>query len=354
MKSLKRLLCLMLTFVIVAGIIPTVNADTIIFAKNYTSSDGKWIYSRKDTDDEAWLYRYLGNETDVVIPEEIDGFKIITILSRCFYGREEYDTVNVENNDRIKSIKIPSTIKRIDLEAFAYMDSLEDIIFDEHMNGIYLNSSLFESSPLLHRLRIPGYCTQDFSSFFLSNSSIKELEIPYVNISSYSGSDHYAFNLNPVENLIITGDYEFGEHKGFFSTNSIKTVEVKGFVTGDNVTYDFYDIRDILRNKPDFIFHNSPSATVDVGLQEFGYVKSYDAETGFTMYSVNGIPDTAYSPVINNNGAVDELQSGDFSYTLTDSENAIILGYSGNDNAVDFPSEIDSHTVIAIGADGFT
>ncbi|MBR4452484.1 MAG: hypothetical protein IKS39_11670, partial [Clostridia bacterium] len=121
MKSLKRLLCLMLTFVIVAGIIPTVNADTIIFAKKYTSSDGKWIYSRKDTDDEAWLYRYLGNETNVVIPEEIDGFKIHAISSRCFYGKEEtlsaYNTVNVENNDRIKSIKIPSTIKTIDLYA---------------------------------------------------------------------------------------------------------------------------------------------------------------------------------------------------------------------------------------------
>lgn len=359
MKSLKRLLCLMLTLVIVAGIIQTVNADTIIFPKNYTSSDGKWIYSRNDTDDEAWLYRYLGDETNVVIPEEIDGFKIYAISSWCFYGKEKpsiaYDTVNVENNDRIKSIKIPSTIEIIGFDAFSYMDSLEEVSFDEHMNGsLYLNGSLFVSSPLLHKLRIPRYCSLDSSSNFLSSSSIKELEIPYVNISEYSGSDNLAFYLNPVENLIITGDYEFGELKGFFSSNSIKTVEIKGFVTGDNVTYDFYDIRNILRNKPDFIFHHIPSATVDVGLQEFGYVKSYDAETGFTTYSVNGIPDTAYSPVINNTGAVDELQSGDFSYTLTDSENAIIIGYSGNDNAVNFPAEIDSHTVIAIGADGFT
>ncbi|MBR4765608.1 MAG: leucine-rich repeat domain-containing protein, partial [Clostridia bacterium] len=120
-------------------------------------------------------------------------------------------------------------------------------------------------------------------------------------------------------------------------------------VTGNTVESDFKFINGNSINKPDLIFHHIPSFTVETELLELGYVKNYDYETGFTTYSVNGTLVTSYTPKANNNGVVNELQSGSFKYGLTNSGNAVITGYSGNENSISFPAEIDGYTVTALG-----
>ena len=111
------MLCLILAVLMTAGIMPALEPVSQAAAEKITSKDGKWIMYDQQEDNEAWLYRYSGDETDVVIPGEIDGYKITGISSECFTGARApgiYDADNCENNDRIKSITIPSTVETIE------------------------------------------------------------------------------------------------------------------------------------------------------------------------------------------------------------------------------------------------
>ncbi|MBR3621639.1 MAG: leucine-rich repeat protein, partial [Clostridia bacterium] len=352
----KKILCLILSAVMIIVALPALEPVSQAAAEKITSNDGKWIMYDQQEDNEAWLYLYSGDETDVVIPGEIDGYKITGISSECFTGARApgiYDADNWENNDRIKSSTIPSTVERIDYRAFFHMDSLEEVVFDEHMTGyLYVNSDAFKFCMSLESLKFPRYCNPEFHEF-LYKAYVKRLEVPCINISSSSGSSNYAFDLNIVENLTITGDYTFGVLRSFLCTASLKTVEIMGFVTGDNVSYDLCKSNGNTLNKPDLIFHNIPSAAVDEGLIELGYHKIFDPDTGITTYTVEGAPDKSYSPVLNDHGNFDSLTVGDFGYVLTYSGNAVITNYWGSGESISFPSEMQGHTVTAIGADGF-
>ena len=372
MKNMyKKLVCFLLVALLIIGITPLSSAETIEPPPKITSSDGNWIimpvdvslqalythsmfYSRKDN--EAILYRYLGNDINVEIPKYIDGYSITKIYDYCFNGIAENESVysiednyNHDNNDRIISVTIPSTINLIGGWAFGSMDSLEEIKFDDSFTGrLDIDNCAFKNSPFLQRLYIPEYCEFDDSNS-LWGSFISELKTPTVKNSS----SNRAMPLERVEKLTITDNYTFGICKGVFcphySQNYLQTVEFEGFVTGDTVESDFKFINGNSINKPDLIFHHIPSFKVETELLELGYVKNYDYETGFTTYSVNGTLDTSYTPKTNNNGVVNELQSGSFKYGLTNSGNAVITGYSGNENSISFPAEIDGYTVTALG-----
>ncbi|MBR4450767.1 MAG: leucine-rich repeat protein, partial [Clostridia bacterium] len=352
----KKILCLILSAVMIIGIMPAFEPVSQAALEKITSNDGKWIMYDQQEDNEAWLYRYSGDETDVVIPGEIDGYKITGISSECFTGARApgiYDADNWENNDRIKSITIPSTVETIEYRAFFHMDSLKEVVFDGHMTGnLKVNNDAFKFCMSLESLKFPKYCNPEFYDF-LSGAYVTRLEVPCVNANQTSGSLSYSYDLRTVENLTITGDYTFGVLRSFLCTASLKTVEITGFVTGDNVSYDLCKSNGSALNKPDLIFHNIPSAAVDEGLIELGYHKIFDPDTGITTYTVEGAPDKSYSPVLNDHGNFDPLTVGDFGYVLTYSGNAVITNYWGSGESISFPSEMQGYRVTAIGADGF-
>ncbi|NLZ88165.1 MAG: leucine-rich repeat domain-containing protein, partial [Clostridiales bacterium] len=54
------------------------------------------------------------------------------------------------------------------------------------------------------------------------------------------------------------------------------------------------------------------------------------------------------------NGEPEERVSGDFTYTLNDSGEAVITGYSGNDSELTVPDKVDEYPVAEIGAEAFS
>ncbi len=116
---------------------------------------------------------YVGNETDIVIPEEIDGKPVVGINDFAFcplrftdYGDGDYDFYRddlgkdftsedieqvqefIENHDkysRIKSIQIPSTIVWCGEDPFLFCDSLETVKIYGESNAIiyHIDNKLF-------------------------------------------------------------------------------------------------------------------------------------------------------------------------------------------------------------------
>lgn len=81
--------------------------------KKYTSADGLYEYALKGND--AEITYYLGSETDLVIPDNIDEHKVIGL---CSYAIEGW-------NKNIKSITLPSALEYMEECAISYVDITE-------------------------------------------------------------------------------------------------------------------------------------------------------------------------------------------------------------------------------------
>ena len=108
MKSLKRLLCLVLALIIIIGVFVIVP----ISANAVTSGD--YTY-KKLTDKTAMITGYNGDSSKVSIPSKIDKLKVVCI------GKEAF------GNCRVKRLWIPDTVKEIKSCAFAWCQKLSKV-----------------------------------------------------------------------------------------------------------------------------------------------------------------------------------------------------------------------------------
>jgi len=116
--------------------------ENIVYTAKYKVAYSKTFYSNGllfelSDDQKGWYIRkYLGSDTDVVVPAVFDGLPVTSILSGCF-----------SNNDSIKQIHIGENIKYIGENAFLNMKAMEKItvadtnktfkVIDDALIGIY-------------------------------------------------------------------------------------------------------------------------------------------------------------------------------------------------------------------------
>ena len=92
------------------------NSESV--GETYTSGDfGYELEERYDGDHVARITEYSGSDTDVIIPSEIDGYKVVAI-DELYYS---------ENTDKIKSFTIPEGVSYIKDYVFKNYDNLENI-----------------------------------------------------------------------------------------------------------------------------------------------------------------------------------------------------------------------------------
>lgn len=99
------------------------------------------------------LIKYTAEETEVVIPSEIDDISVTVIGSLCFY----------DTKAKVTSVKIPDSIKKIEESAFYYADSLTSIVIPDSVKSLGSRSfawcNSLQSVTLSANLEeIPEYC----------------------------------------------------------------------------------------------------------------------------------------------------------------------------------------------------
>ena len=93
-----------------------------------TSEDGTYEYTVAENDDGsqyAVLETYLGSDTDIVIPSEIDGIKVQEIGDYAYY-----------EDETVKTITVPASIEDFGNFSFYGCTSLTEFIVDDE-NEIY-------------------------------------------------------------------------------------------------------------------------------------------------------------------------------------------------------------------------
>ena len=202
-----------------AGAVET-NSESV--GETYISGDFEYQLAKEydsETDQSynvARITEYNGSDTDVIIPSEIDGYKVVAIDELYYY----------ENTDKIKSFTIPIGVSYIDDYVFKYYDNLENIFVNAQnedycdIDGVLFSLNNETKAPysliIYPRAKsnttyqIPeGINNLEFAAFYKCSNLIN-LNVPK-SIESFPVVDWWDYKCwenNSVENINISSENE--------------------------------------------------------------------------------------------------------------------------------------------------
>lgn len=197
----KKILAIMLCVVMVIGILPV-----YAFAEDEQSV---WTYSVvSEVNKTAAITKYNANEEVIVIPEYIDGYKIVTIGKEAFqkYGTKNYKSIYIPDTvsgigesafsfcGSVTQWRLPATLKTIGKRAFEYCKGLTEITTDATLIG----EDAFDSSGLV---RVTMNKVHTIGNYAFNNC--KSLEEVYIDGDTVEKIGNHAFSSTAIKNINI-------------------------------------------------------------------------------------------------------------------------------------------------------
>lgn len=201
-KTLSLFLSIVMLLSITASLNLTANAE-ILFTDVVKS--GNFDYQVR-ADGTAQIYKYNGQEADVVIPDNFDGIKVTAIGDVAFDG-----------NKAIVSVSVPDSVTLIDNSAFRDCTSLTNIKLSNSLEKLV--SYTFENCTNLKEIVLPESLTDLGGYNFVGCKSLEKIEIPK-NVVSI-GSDIF-FGCYKLQNIYVADDNsEFADVNGILYNKEI-------------------------------------------------------------------------------------------------------------------------------------
>lgn len=135
--------------------------------KSYGASDFSYTL---DGNGKATITAYNGSESNLIIPDTIDGHNVVTIGSHAFD-----ESRNSTNGHTIKNLVISEGIERIELLAFAKCTNLETVQLPESLT--FLDMQTFLECSKLKSINIPSKIESIGNSTF-QETGFTEFDIP--------------------------------------------------------------------------------------------------------------------------------------------------------------------------------
>ena len=183
-------------------------------------------------DDGIEITAYNGNKTDIIIPSKVDGLDIV--------GIKDFSNTSIRKKDKVKSVDIPDTVKRISGNSFNDYHYLEQVTFTTSVSSV--TGSSFQGCPSLSTFVIQGtQKTKDLSRLAIN------FHIPTMLILKDCNIPDEAFeNCDMIESVTIRGNMISIGAAAFKKCHGLRKVNVFGDVEsiGDNA---FYDCRSLMR-----------------------------------------------------------------------------------------------------------
>lgn len=177
-----------ISVIIYAGVFGTqliTNSAKYTVTNALVTADGNFNYT-ESTDGTISISKYVGTDTEVVIPSTIDGKNVTKIGNCAFYGCSN-----------VTSIEIPEGVTSIVERAFDGCSSLISIEIPEGVTTI--EYSIFKNCKSLNNVKIPSSVTDiKYSSAFYGCSSLANIEID-VNNQNYASEDGVMLDKNKTK-----------------------------------------------------------------------------------------------------------------------------------------------------------
>lgn len=163
MKNTKKIISLLLSVLMIITSVPLMAVNS--FAEDIHKS-GDYEYKILE-DGTAEITKYNGNAEQVVLPSEIDGYKISVIGEFAFWMNETIRTVEISNGliwikpaafelcKNLTEVKLPETIRYIGDEVFGNCISLKKINLPENLP--YIAEGLFYGCKSLEEITLPKH-----------------------------------------------------------------------------------------------------------------------------------------------------------------------------------------------------
>ena len=257
---------------------------------------------------EYTLLDYVGNESYLILPENING-KEYAISSCAFSGRNNLVSVIIpegvtsignyafEKCINLKEVSIPSTVKSIGIEALKNCIMLKNVIISEGVENI--GEYAFSNCSSLKKIIIPSSVTSIADGTFSSCHNLRNVNIP--NTVKTIGQDAF-LECRSLTDITIPSSVNCIGSSAFFGCK--KLVEI----------------------------YNLSKLGITKGSMDYGYVGVYAKEIHSSIENESILRKTedGYVFMINKN-------------TLGES-NYYLIDYSGENIHVVLPSFIDGHT----------
>jgi hypothetical protein len=283
------------------------------------------------------ITKYIGWDTEVVIPAVISGKPVVAIGSSAFNGTgltsvtipEGVVTIGISafRNNKLTSVTIPSTVKTI--RGLAFADNLlTEAVIPEGV--VDIRSNIFQNNQIT-KLTIPGTLRSITASAF-TNLSLTEVVIP----EGIVEIGESAFENNKLTNVIIPeGVTTIGSNA--FNGNNLESITLPGSIRSLGV-----------HNGGRWVTIGGDPATFILGENMGGSSAEVRASLGrnvFYNYIASGRKAGTYSRDM----PCEEKASGEFTYTETQ-YGIVLTKWSGSGNRLRIPAELDSVAVKAIGS----
>ncbi|MBE6623917.1 MAG: leucine-rich repeat domain-containing protein [Ruminococcaceae bacterium] len=176
------------------------------------------------------ITKYTGFESNVEIPDEIDGYSVNVIGDSAFENCSDVKTLKLpdsieiiergafKNCTNLKTIELPDSLTTIGYKSFAYCSSLDEIDFPHSLTTIETEAFICTA---LREIYLPPSVKKILSYAFYGCTDLEKVTIDTV--AEFKGSDYGAFGNCPKLQTAgpIGGGYDIE-----FSWNSVVPAEV--------------------------------------------------------------------------------------------------------------------------------
>lgn len=248
-KSVFFILIALITFVII---------PQAVYADTYTSGDYTYVLSYTLPVRNATIIKYNGTGGNVVIPAELDGYKVTGIEAAAFSKCSNLVSITIPSNvisigsyafnncSNLTSVTIPSSVTSIGNEAFSECTSLTNIDVDTgntaylSMNGVLydkLKTTLmcYPAGKLESTYTIPNSVISIADRAFSKCSSLTSVAIP--NSVTTIGSGAFA-NCGSLTSLTIPNSVKSIGSSAFYYCNKLTSITLPNGLT--SIGYDAF------------------------------------------------------------------------------------------------------------------
>lgn len=222
-KSLSFILSIVMVFTmfsVVGSVTAEENKNNVTNSNDYTEFFEYIVVDDPLLTSEPYImlvsYKGCPYSTDIIIPEEVEGYKVECLLNNLFSGSD------------VTSVYIPATVEEISSDAFENASNLESIICEEGGEYVSVDGVLYNTDGYI-LLKVPEAKTEineypeNFRTVYenaFRNSSVKEVVLPetVVNIREYS------FAFSGLEKIVIPENVVLICEFAFYGSENLKDV----------------------------------------------------------------------------------------------------------------------------------
>ena len=240
-------------------------------------SDGDFGFELNTYQKVSNLVEYTGNQNIVTVPSAYLTYNLAQINKSAFYS-----------NTNVEIVNLPTTVKKIEDEAFANCTALKTFTVSENVTaygeGVFENCGTLSNARILsENQKLPDrtfrYCT-NLSSVILGNSITEIGNSAFLGctslrsasfLSQISSIGEYAFYNSGLENICLS--------------DSLQYVPDYAFANCSNLTY--MSIPNTVTEISDTAFNNDSNLTLGVYYQSFAY--NYAKQKSIPYVLIDGV-----------------------------------------------------------------